>query len=439
MGKFFGTDGIRGRAFEHPVTVEMARRLGRAVVEISGKGRIMVGRDTRESGPELEEGLVRGIREAGGTAVRLGVGPTPAVAYLVRNSDAKAGVMITASHNPYEDNGLKVFGGDGYKLKDEEEERVEENLEREPEDAVMGGAEVFHEEGMEDYAEAAKASLGGTRLDGMKVVLDAGNGAGWKIGPEIFRDLGAEVIGMAVEPDGRNINGGCGALHAEGAGRRVVEAGADLGISLDGDADRVIFTDATGSVVSGDRVLGMCAAGLKAAGRLPGDRMVVTVMSNLGLDEAMAGEGISVVRTGVGDRMVLERMREEGIAFGGENSGHLIFAEHATTGDGIVSALQVCRMMISAGKTLAGLADGMREFPSRLEAIRVEEKRPLEELEKLAAMMAEADRELGGDGRHLIRYSGTERKIRVLVEHRDEAVVEMWMDNFRNVIWEELG
>lgn len=444
MGKLFGTDGIRGRAYEYPVTAEMAARLGRAVVSVLGRGgraKVLIGRDTRESGEVLEGGLVEGLLSAGAEVVRLGVVPTPAVALLVRRAGASAAVMLTASHNPYEDNGMKVFGGDGFKLPDELEEELEGLLLEEGGafEEVSGGCDVGWGEGLAIYKESAVGSVCGMDLSGLKLVLDAGNGAGYQVAGEIFRGLGAEVVEMAVEPNGRNINEGCGALHADAAGRMVRECGADLGVCLDGDADRVIFTDAGGEIVSGDRTLAMCALGLKESGRLKGDAMVATVMSNLGLDEAMREAGISVLRTGVGDRLVLERMRAEGLSFGGENSGHLIFSDHATTGDGIVSALQVCRMMKQRGKSLAELAGVMREYPSRLMNLAVSEKPPLEELSKLQGLMAEAEAAFGREGRQLIRYSGTERKIRVLVEHREADTVELWMRKFIGVIEEEIG
>lgn len=444
MGKLFGTDGIRGRAHEYPVTASMAAKLGRAVVSVlggAGRAKVLIGRDTRESGVLLEEGLVGGLVASGAEVVRLGVLPTPAVALLVRQTGATAAVMLTASHNPFEDNGMKVFGGDGFKLPDGLEAKIEAFLLEEDEgfEDVVGGSDSEWSEGMDIYRENAKASISGADLSGLKVVLDAGNGAGFLVGPAIFRDLGAEVVEIAAKPDGRNINEGCGALHAEAAGRAVKESGADLGISLDGDADRVIFTDASGEIVSGDRVLAMCALALKKSGKLKANRMVATVMSNLGLDEAMRREGISVLRAGVGDRMVLERMRTEELSFGGENSGHLIFADHATTGDGILSALQVCLMMKENAKSLAELAAVMSEYPSRLINLPVAEKPPLEGLPKLQARIAEAKMAFGNEGRQLIRYSGTEKKIRVLVEHKDENTVDLWIRKFSAAIEEEIG
>lgn len=441
MAKLFGTDGIRGRVGEHPITSEVAERLGRAVVKSLQARRVLIGADTRESSGMLEQGLVAGLLASGATVIRLGVMPTPAVALLIREMAADAGVMLTASHNPYTDNGMKVFGKGGFKLSDEMEAEIEALLLSEAWDVSgteLGIVEDFPE-GLRQYADRAKASIGGMDLSGLKVVIDAGNGAGFEIAPLIFRELGAEIIEMAVSPNGRNINEGCGALHAAKAGEMVKHSGADLGISLDGDADRVIFTDASGNVLSGDRVMAMCAISLNRSGQLRGDAMVATVMSNLGMDESLRREGISVFRAGVGDRMVLEMMREKGLSFGGENSGHLIFADHATTGDGIVSALRVCRMMRESGKTLAELAAVMNEYPSTLLNLPVREKPPLANLPKLQAMIAAAEVEFGNAGRQLIRYSGTENKIRILVEHREAAAVEKWIAKFKNTITEEIG
>lgn len=449
MKRLFGTDGIRGVANEHPVTACMANRLGRAVVKALGEKngvRVLIGRDTRESGGMLEDGLVAGLVRAGARTIRLGVVPSPTVALLVREMGAHTGVMLTASHNPHTDNGMKVFGAGGFKLSDEIEAEIETLLlsdgwmvDAVEEGSVEEGSVEDFPEGLRKYVECAKASIDGMELTGLKVVIDAGNGAGFEVGPQIFRELGAEVIAMAVTPDGRNINESCGALHAEQAGKLVRESGADLGVSLDGDADRVIFTDAHGNTLSGDRIMAMCAISLKHAGKLRGDAMVATVMSNLGMDEALRAEGISVFRAGVGDRKVLEMMREKGIVFGGENSGHLIFAEHATTGDGIVSALQVCRMMKESGKTLAELASVMREYPSTLLNLPVREKTPIGDLPKLTALISMAEKSFGTEGRQLVRYSGTENKIRVLVEHRDADTVDHWIAKFRDTIKEEIG
>lgn len=427
------------------MTAEMAEKLGAVLGQIfgtTGKAKILIGKDTRESGSMLEEALCKGLVNAGVAAVKLGVVPTPAVAYLVKELGADAAVMLTASHNPFEDNGMKIFGGNGFKLPDEMEAEVEGLLLAVETPSGLAGAAGSVSEfpnGGEVYAERVKESVSGVDFSGMKIVLDAGNGAGFQVGVEIFKDLGMDVISMATEPDGKNINADCGALHPGKAGRMVVEHGADLGISLDGDADRVIFTDKEGSEVSGDRTLAICAMSLLKAGKLSSNTMVATVMSNLGLDEAMRREGVSVVRTGVGDRLVLERMREEGIIFGGENSGHLIFSEYATTGDGILSALQVCKLMVESGATLNELAAIMREYPSTLLNLPVSEKPPIESLAKLQCLITQANEAFGDEGRQLIRYSGTEKKIRILVEHSDEAVVNEWIGKFKKVIEEEIG
>ncbi len=402
--------------------------------------KVLIARDTRESGALLESGVEKGLRDSGADVVKLGVVPTPAVAYLVKDLGATAAVMITASHNPYHDNGMKVFGPDGFKLSDDLEEKIENILLANESPAISkspGGSSVF-EGAVLAYTENAKASVGNMSLAGLKIVIDAGNGSGYEAAPGIFREMGAEVVEMAVSPDGRNINEGCGALYAEKAGRLVKECGADLGISLDGDADRVIFTTADGKVVSGDRVLAMCAIGLKQDGKLSGDAIVATVMSNLGLDEALRKEGIRVIRAGVGDRMVLERMRAEGIIFGGENSGHLIFADHATTGDGIMSALQICKMIITTGKSLEQLSSAISEYPSELRNLTVPSKPDLDGLPKLQELILQAEMEFGDEGRQLVRYSGTEKKIRILVEHKHASEVERWVAKFEQVILEEI-
>ncbi|MFD2258132.1 phosphoglucosamine mutase [Luteolibacter algae] len=445
MGKLFGTDGIRGKANEYPVTAAMAEKLGGAVVKVLGDGgddvTVLIGRDTRESGPILEEGLTRGLISHGAKVVLLGVVPTPAVALLVRQLNATAAVMLTASHNPFEDNGMKIFASDGYKLPDDLEEKIESLLlaEESPGNFSARNIKVDYAEGISDYVNMAKSSVDGLNLGGLKIVLDAGNGAGYQAGPRIFRELGAEVVEMAVTPDGKNINANCGALHAAAAGKLVVEQNAHLGISLDGDADRVIFTTANGEVLSGDRVLALGALSLKKAGKLRHNSMVATVMSNLGMDEALKAEGIDVIRAGVGDRLVLEEMRASDLCFGGENSGHLIFSDFATTGDGIMSALQVCKMMVDSGKTLEELASVMNEYPSELLNLSVGSKPPLESLTKLQNLIKEAEQEFQNSGRQLIRYSGTENKIRVLVEHKEAATVERWIGKFKEVIAEELG
>ncbi len=446
--KLFGTDGIRGRVNEFPITAEIALRMGKAVASVlhtaePKRNRVIVGKDTRISGYMLETALTSGLVSMGMDVYLVGPLPTPAVAHLIKSMGAAAGIMITASHNPYEDNGIKVFGPDGYKLSDELEALIERHiLGDEPEAPPLHPKFIGKAHRIDDargrYIEFAKQTADNIPLHGLKIVLDCGNGAAYAIAPVIFSELGAEVITLATTPDGLNINAGCGALHPENAAALVREHRADIGISLDGDADRVIFTDAEGNVISGDRVLALCAIGLKEQGKLRHDTLVATIMSNLGLIEAMKENGIKVECTAVGDRNVIECMRKNGYSFGGENSGHLIFGDHVTTGDGILSALQVLRMMREKNATLAELAGVMHEYPTQLSNLPVPSKPPLDSLPKLQQLMNDATAEFGEKGRHLIRYSGTENKIRVLVEHRESDQVESWVSKFSTAIREEI-
>ena len=447
--KLFGTDGIRGRVNEFPITAEVALRMGKAVANVlrtagPNRNRVVIGKDTRISGYMLETAITSGLVSMGMDVFLVGPLPTPAVAHLTKSMGAAAGIMITASHNPYEDNGMKIFGPDGYKLSDDLEALIERHiLGDEPEPAPLPPGQIGKAHRIDDargrYIEFAKQTADNVSLHGLKVVVDCGHGAAYFIAPLIFKELGAEVVTMGIQPDGLNINHGCGALHPEQAGDLVRSVNADLGISFDGDADRVIFTDASGQVVSGDRVLALCALGLKQQGRLKNDTLVATIMSNLGLKEAMKQHGIKVEATAVGDRNVIECIRRNGHSFGGENSGHLIFADHSTTGDGILSALQVLRMMKERKATLAELSAVMHEYPTQLENMPVASKPPLDSLPKLTALMRTATAEFGDHGRHLIRYSGTENKIRVLVEHREIEQCHSWAGKFSAAIREEIG
>lgn len=447
--RLFGTDGIRGRVNEFPITAEVALRVGKAVARVlrsSGpnRNRVLVGKDTRISGYMLETALTSGLVSMGMDVFMVGPMPTPGVAHLTKSMGAAAGIMLTASHNPYEDNGVKIFGPDGYKLSDQLEAIIERHiLGEEPEAAPVPPRQIGKAHRIEDargrYIEFAKHTADNVPLHGLKVVVDCGHGAAYFIAPLIFKELGAEVVTTGIQPDGTNINDGCGALYPDNAGELVRRFNADLGISFDGDADRVIFTDSNGQVISGDRILALCAIALKEQGRLKHDTMVCTSMSNLGLRETMTAHGIKVETTGIGDRQVIERMRQGGFTFGGENSGHLIFAEHATTGDGILSALQVLKMMREKNATIAQLAAAMSEYPSQLANIPVKEKPPLESLPKLKKLMAQATKTFGDEGRHLIRYSGTENKIRVLVEHRQIEEARIWLSKFAAAIREEIG
>ncbi len=449
MGKkLFGTDGIRGTANQYPITPEIALRIGQAISKVlrsegANRNRVIIGKDTRISGYMLETALTSGLVSSGMDVFLVGPMPTPAVAHLTKTMGCGAGVMITASHNPFEDNGLKIFGPDGYKLSDELEAQVETEVLSGPQGGGVVGAAIGKATRIDDargrYIEYAKQSLGDMSLQGMSIVLDCGHGAGYMLAPLIFRELGAKVRKLGVEPDGTNINDGCGALHPEHAGQAVRETGADLGVSLDGDADRVIFTDRTGATVSGDRILALCALALAEEGRLKNRTMACTVMSNLGLHEAMRRAGISVVTTPVSDRHVIEALRAGGHSFGGENSGHLIFADHATTGDGIMSALQVLRFMRCKGASLSELAACMDEYPQKLINLKVSARRPLSELPRLQERLREADAAFGRDGRHLIRYSGTESKLRILVEHRDAGEAERWSAAFVKAVEEDFS
>ncbi|MCU0796018.1 MAG: phosphoglucosamine mutase [Akkermansiaceae bacterium] len=447
--KLFGTDGIRGRANEFPITPEVALRVGQAVAQVlraQGErgNRVVVGKDTRISGYMLETALTAGLVSSGMDVYLPGPLPTPAIAHLTKSMGCAAGIMLTASHNPFEDNGLKIFGPDGFKLTDDLEAQIERHILGEEGDApAVPPAKIGKAHRIDDargrYIEFAKHTADNIPLHGLKIVVDCGHGAAWFIAPLIFRELGAEVIKTGCTPDGININDGCGALHPEHAGQLVRAHGADLGISFDGDADRVIFTDATGTPVSGDRILALSALALKEQGKLRGNAIAVTVMSNLGLHEAMRQNGIKVLTTAVGDRHIIEALRENHHSFGGENSGHLIFADHATTGDGILSALQVLGMMKRRKASLAELANCMNEFPQKLINLPVASKPPIATLPELNKALAEADAAFGQDGRQLIRYSGTENKIRILVEHRDAATVEEWIGRFIRVVQQELG
>ncbi len=449
MGELFGTDGIRGQANVYPIVPEMALQLGKTIAAVFDTGgatrdRALIGKDTRLSGYMLETALTSGLVSAGMNVFLAGPVPTPAVAHLTRSMNATVGIMLTASHNPFDDNGIKIFDGEGFKLPDTVEARIEQLL-------VGGTLESDHirsdrlgkalriEDARGRYIEYAKSTIGNQSLGGLKIVLDCANGAAYLIGPWIFRELGVEVIKTATDPDGLNINNGCGALHPETVSRLVRQHGADAGIAFDGDADRVVFCDSQGSVVDGDRILAMCALDQKRRGCLANDTLVVTSLSNLGLHEAMKAAGIRVVTTRVGDRHVIEKMRKDGHSLGGEKSGHLIFMDHAATGDGIISALQVLKLMKESGRSLSELAACMTAHPQKLISLEVREKRPLEEVPRLMEAVGECQAALGDMGRVLIRYSGTEKKIRLLVEAREEEQVVKWSDRLTRIVGQELG
>lgn len=449
MQKLFGTDGIRGQANRFPVHAELALKLGKALgkqlrAQGYGSARAVIGKDTRLSGYMLETAITSGLVSAGCDVFLVGPVPTPAVAHLTRSLAADVGIMLTASHNPYDDNGIKIFSPLGYKLEDEAEEALtrlilENDLNTDDIRSDQLGKAYRLDDARGRYIEFAKSTIDNAKLSGYKVVMDCANGAAYDIGPWIFRELGAAITKTGVAPDGLNINTECGAMHPERMAQLVKEQGADIGIALDGDADRVIFADANGSIVDGDHVLAACAIAFKKRGLLARDTLVVTSMSNLGLHDAMRRHGIAVEVTDVGDRYVIDAMRKGGYSLGGEKSGHLIFHNHATTGDGIISALQVMRVMKQEGKTLAELADCMTEYPQRLVSLKVKEKRPVHEVPVLAAAIRACEAELKEAGRVIVRYSGTEPKIRLLVEASESALVEHWIERLTQAVAEGLG
>ena len=449
MKKLFGTDGIRGQANRYPVNAELALRLGKALgkrlkAHGYGSGRAVIGKDTRLSGYMLETAITSGLVSAGCDVFLVGPVPTPAVAHLTRSLAADVGIMLTASHNPFDDNGIKIFSPLGYKLEDEEEVEMtrlilDTDLNTDDIRSDQLGKAYRLDDARGRYIEFAKSTVNNEKLSGFKIVLDCANGAAYDMGPWIFRELGATVIKTGVSPDGLNINANCGAMHPEVVAKLVRENGADIGIALDGDADRVIFADANGSIVDGDRVLAACAIEFKKRGMLANDTLVVTSMSNLGLHDAMRRHGIKVEITDVGDRYVIDAMRKGGYSLGGEKSGHLIFHSHATTGDGIISALQVMRMMKQEGKTLAQLADCMTEYPQKLVSLKVKEKKPVHEVPVLAEAIRACEADLKEAGRVIVRYSGTESKIRLLVEASESAMVDAWIAKLTLAVAEGLG
>ena len=429
----FGTDGIRGVANVHPMTPELALALGRAVTFVAGRAqrhapRVLVGKDTRLSGYMLETAIAAGVTSMGGRVLLCGPVPTPAVAHLTVSMRADAGIVISASHNPYDDNGIKIFGEDGFKLADAAEEEIEALL-REP--ALLGdrrtgpaiGRAVKLEDSRGRYVAFVKSTFPrDLTLDGMRVVVDAAHGAAYVVAPLVFSELGARVHALGVRPNGTNINRECGALHPDHARAEVVRRGAQIGIALDGDADRVIVIDEKGRIVDGDAVMAMCATRMKRDGELRRDTVVGTVMSNLGLERALEAQGIAFVRTPVGDRYVVEAMRKGGFNLGGEQSGHVIFLDHASTGDGLIAALQVLAIVIRTGRPLSALAEeAMERVPQVLESVILPARRPLEDMAALQALVAEVRATLGREGRVLVRWSGTEPKLRVMVEGPDEG------------------
>ncbi len=444
--RLFGTDGVRGKAGTFPLDRATVRRLGAALVRALPHGteepHLLIGRDTRESGVWIEAELAHGAAGEGASVTSVGVVPTPAVAYLTRAfEDYDAGVVISASHNPFEDNGIKVFSGRGEKFTEKVERQVE---------AIVADQSWTVRDGTPDevpgrvLVDAYLHHLRGVLPDrapfrNLKLAIDCAHGATTTVAPELFASLGFETIVIGNRPDGRNINLACGSTHPEALASTVVESGAALGVAFDGDGDRAIFVDHLGRVVNGDAVLLMCARHLLREGRLPGNAIVATVMSNIGLEIGLRESGIDVVRCPVGDKHVMEEMLARGIALGGEQSGHVIFSDYLFTGDGLCTALNVLRVVAASGRPLAELADDLVTFPQVLLNVRVREKAELATVPAVQMVVAQVERRVAGHGRLLVRYSGTEPLLRVMIEGRDEDEIRAWAQEIVDVVKEELG
>jgi phosphoglucosamine mutase len=454
--RIFGTDGVRGTANIEPVTAETALKLGRAAAHVfknlesqprgHGRHKIVLGKDTRLSGYMMENAISSGILSMGVDVLFIGPLPTPGVAYVTRSLRADAGIVITASHNPYADNGIKFFRADGYKLDDKIEAEIEdlvfsgriENIRPTAEDI---GKAVRIEDALGRYIEFAKSSFPrGMTLEGMRIVVDCAHGAAYKSTPCVLRELGAEVVVSGNQPDGKNINKDCGSMHPQHLCQRVREFRAEMGIAHDGDADRIMMCDENGVLIDGDDIMAVAALDMLGSGALIENTLVTTVMSNAGLDSAVVAAGGKVVRTAVGDKNVMDEMLRNGFNFGGEQSGHLIFRDHSTTGDGLVAALQMLRIMRAKEMPLSKLAKCWTRFPQLVTNVVVREKKPFEQLDGVNKLVAEAESELTSQGgRVLLRYSGTEPKARLLVEGRDSAALQKWSEKICEAIKRQVG
>jgi phosphoglucosamine mutase len=447
VSRLFGTDGIRGVANEPPLTPDLAYRVGRELVATlaaqhgSERVRVVIGRDTRRSGPLLEAAMVAGLLSAGADCFAVGVLPTPGIALLTRGLDGHGGIVLSASHNPFEDNGIKLFSSEGTKFPDAWEEQIEARLAGEDVAPRARGAGIGHliayERAEKDYVDFLCRCFP-LDLAGLTLVLDCAHGATYRVAPSVFRRLGARVITTCARPDGVNINAGCGALHPEGLRRRLGAAGADAGFAFDGDGDRLISVDHLGEIRDGDYALAIAARHMAGRGRLKANIVVTTVMANLGLDEALKAAGIGVVKTQVGDRYVHEEMLRIGANLGGEQSGHLLFPDYAPTGDGILSALAILAVMRETGEPLASLATCMRKFPQVLVNVPVSRKPPMESLPGVTERVRAFESELDGTGRILVRYSGTESLARVMIEGADDARIRVMADELAATIRREL-
>jgi phosphoglucosamine mutase len=444
----FGTDGIRGKVNKEPMVPPMILRLGQAIAKVLTKKKkrpkIIIGKDTRVSGYIFEYALTSGLCSMGVDVYQVGPMPTPAVAHLVKSFAADAGIMISASHNPVGDNGIKFFGADGYKLSDEEQKKINEifdaNNFNESYVPVQKLGKAFKiEDARGRYIEFVKQSIKNRSLKGYKIVLDCANGAAYKVAPWILQELGADVIILNNTPDGLNINKNCGSEHPEAIQAAVKKHKADIGIALDGDADRVIMVDEAGNIVDGDHLLAIAAIHFKKKGKLTKDTVVTTVMANAGFDEAMKKEGIKVIRTSVGDRYLTKEMQEHGYTLSAEQSGHMIFGKHATTGDGTLSALQILGIMVQKKKKLSELATCMSTYPQILLNVEVKEKTPIEKTTLTKQAVKEAEEALHGAGRVLVRYSGTQPLCRVMVEGKDKKQITSLANAIKKAVQAEVG
>lgn len=447
--KYFGTDGIRGIANREPINPETLVKLGKAIAKVflkdSGKHRIIIGKDTRLSGYMIESALVAGSLSMGADVLLTGPIPTPGLAYLTKSMRCDAGIMISASHNPFEDNGIKIFAADGFKLPDEMESEIEDYLESGElehvgaESARLGKAKRI-DDALGRYTVHLKSCFPrNLSLEGLKIGFDGANGAAYAVGPQTFEELGAEVVARGVLPNGRNINSGFGSLYPEVVASLVQENKLDLGIAVDGDADRVVLVDEKGGIIDGDKILAICAGFYQQQGRLASNKIVSTVMSNLALEHYLQSLGIELIRTSVGDRYVLEAMRKDKIEIGGEQSGHMIFLGDANTGDGLLAALKVIEVMLNTGKSLSQLAKVYSPYPQILENIKVTKKPALESVPQIAAAIKAAETKLGSTGRILVRYSGTENKVRVMVECQDAKLCQQLVSDVSEIVEQQLG
>jgi phosphoglucosamine mutase len=441
--KLFGTDGIRGKAGHAPLVPDTVARVGGALVKTmiandpSHRLRYVIGRDTRESGTWIEEELARGLTAGGASVVSAGVVPTPAIAYLARSEGFDAGIVISASHNPYEDNGIKVFGGSGTKLTEQLESSVEKAVADSSWSVPQEPGRVDHDD--QDLADHYRHHLleimkHAGPLAGSKILIDCANGATVPIAPALFKQLGFDVETIGISPNGRNINLDCGSTHLDGLAKAVVAKRARFGVAFDGDGDRALFVDHEGRVVDGDAILLMAAVYLKDRGRLPGPAVVATVMSNIGLEIALRNRGIQLIRTAVGDKYVMEEMVKRGFALGGEQSGHVIFSDHLFTGDGLATALNVLRIMADTGRELSELAAQLVSYPQVLVNVRVKQKTDLATVPAIASTMQKVEQGLAGNGRLLVRYSGTEPLLRIMLEGQDQGTIRAWADEIASAV-----